>query len=119
MISEVSDLQRIHCLKPLKHRQALSCTQTVNDPVQSAPWTAVTLKYMYRNLTLNTCLESKDGIGSKDYEAILIDHFVEQHLLYAGEAVLATKRRLTKNRSWRLPPAINYRTEAGQQQLYI
>ena len=63
---------------------------------------------MYRYIILNTCLEGKDGAVGTDYDAVLSDHFVKKHLFYAVETVLATKRQLTQNRSWRLSVTIAY-----------
>ena len=65
---------------------------------------------MYHIITFNTCLEGKDGAGVTDYDVILSDHFVEQHLNHALETVLATKKRLGQNRSWRLPVVVDYST---------
>ena len=110
MISEATDLLRLHKLKPLKHRQALAAAHALYDPVQSAPFLAAQMKLMYRFLILQETLENKKGGGSADYDAILSDDFVHNHLVHAVEGAQQTKRRLNKSRKWRLPPCIDIET---------
>ena len=47
-IHEASNLLCIHCLKPLKHRQALSAAHSLYDTVQTAPFLSAQLKFIYR-----------------------------------------------------------------------
>ena len=47
-IHEASDLLRLHQIKPLKHRQALSAAHSLYDPVQAARFLSAQLKFMYR-----------------------------------------------------------------------
>ena len=67
---EASDLLRLHQIKPLKHRQALSAAHSLYDPVQAAPFLAAQLKFMYRYLIMNSCLENAKGSGSTDFQLV-------------------------------------------------
>ena len=60
-IHEASDLLRLHQIKLLKHRQALSAAHSLYDPVQAAPFLAARLKFMYRYLLISSCLENAEG----------------------------------------------------------
>ena len=62
---------------------------------------------MYRNLTIYSYLDGKDG--GTDYEKVLDDVFVIHHMGPAVKAVLAAKQLSTTKRRWRLPPCILYR----------
>ena len=62
---------------------------------------------MYRYMTITQQLENKDRTGSTDYKAILTDHFVREHLYFAVDALIITKRRMAQKRSWHLPPCID------------
>ena len=55
-ISEATDLLRLHKEKPFKHRQAFAAAHTLYDSVQSAPYLAAQMKFMYRFLILEETL---------------------------------------------------------------
>ena len=61
---------------------------------------------MYRMLTLDTTLDVKEN--GVNYDSILSDDFVRDHIFYSVEAVLAAKRRLAQPRTWRLPLVLSY-----------
>ena len=50
------------------------------------------------------------GGGSTDHDAELSQHFVQEHLFYAVEGILQTKRRLNTTRSWTLPVCVDDQT---------
>ena len=56
-IFEATDLLRLHKEKLLKHRRALAAAHTLFDPVQSAPYLAAQMKFMYRVFILEETLE--------------------------------------------------------------
>ena len=109
-IHEASDLLRLHQIKPLKHRQALSAAHSLYDPVQAASFLATQLKFMYRYLIINNCLENAEESGSTDYDAELSQYFLQEHLFYAVEGILQTKRRLNTTQSWQLPACVDRKT---------
>ena len=104
-ISEAEDLLRLHKKKPLTQPQALAAAHTLFDPVQSAPFLAAALKYMYRYLIMTNSLENNTG---SDYDKIMSEYFVREHLQPAVALAIATKRRLQQKRSWRLDPCVPY-----------
>ena len=91
----------------MKHCQALAAAHTLFDPVQSAPYLAAQIEFMYRVLILEETLERRKGGGSINYDATLSNDFVHHHLVHAIEGALQTKRRLSQARTWRLPPCID------------
>ncbi|MCP4482174.1 MAG: hypothetical protein GY817_05220, partial [bacterium] len=102
-ITEAHDLLRIHGIKKLKHKHALSCAHACFDPLHSVPWVIAMAKYCYRFLILSSP-------GAAHYETELTDDFVEKHLYYAVEGILKAKKLLAQRRSWRLPLAVDYST---------
>ena len=105
-ITDDRDILRLHKIRPLRHRQALACAHALFDIVSQAPFLAASLKFMYRYLTVTTSLNS-EGQGT-NYEKVLSEHFVREHLYYAVEMALLTKKHLQQKRSWRLDPCIPY-----------
>ena len=99
-IHEANDLLKIHKLKPLRQRQALSAAHALFDPNNTFPFVLAMLKYVYRYLILSS------PAGST-YETELSDEFVKHHLLPAVSAVLTVKK-MTQHRTWRLPVAVDY-----------
>ena len=61
-------------------------------------------KYVYHLLILNTHLKT----SKHDYDNVILEDFVKNHLYFAVEATLETKRRLAQPKSWRLPVAVDY-----------
>ena len=57
-------------------------------------------------LTLDTTLDVKEN--GVNYDSVLTNGFVRDHLIYSVEAVLATKSRLAQPRTWHLPLVVNY-----------
>ena len=107
-MSEAEQLLPLHRKKPLTQRQALAMAHTLFDPIQSAPFLAANLKFMYRYLIISTSLaEEKEGTPC-DFNKVLTDDFVRQHLQPAVGLAIATKRRLAQRRTWRLDPCIDY-----------
>ena len=102
---EAEDLLRLHRARPLTHRQALACAHLLYDPVGTAPFLTAALKYMYRYLIMSQNLES--GVGA-NYDKVLSEYFVSNHLQPAVALAIATKRRLQTRRSWRLDPCVPY-----------
>ena len=78
------------------------------DPIQSAPFLASVLKFMYRYLVISTSLaEEKEG-NICNFDKVLTNDFVKNHLQPAVALALATKRQLGQRHCWRLPSCINY-----------
>jgi hypothetical protein len=100
-IHEAKDILRIHQIKPLRQKHALSAAHSCFDPLHSAPWVQAMLKYMYRFLILSSP-------GAAHYEMELTEQFVKQHLYYAIEGILKAKKLLAQRRTWRLPLAVDY-----------
>ena len=65
-------------------------------------------KFTYRLLIINTKLKTENE--TRDYDDVLLDEYVKDHLYYTVEANLGAKSRLAQPRSWRLPLCIYYRT---------
>ena len=63
-------------------------------------------KFIYRLLVINTELKTKGQ--ARDYDDILPDKYVSNHLYNMVAANLEAKRRLSQPRSWRLPLCIPY-----------
>ena len=102
-IAEAEDLLRLHREKPLTHCHALACAHLLYDPVGTAPFLTAALKYMYRYSIMTQNLEP--GVGA-NYDKVLSEYFVSNHLQPAVALAIATKRRLQTRRSWRLDPCI-------------
>ena len=100
-IQEATDLLKIHSIKKLKHKHALSAAHACFDPLGTCPWVQAISKYMYRFLVLSSP-------GAAHYETELTDEFVQKHLYYAVDSILKAKKLLAQRRSWRLPVAVDY-----------
>ena len=64
---------------------------------------------MYRHLVINTSLAEEMEGGASNFNKVLTDNFVREHLQPAVALAIATKRRLGQRRSCQLPACINYR----------
>ena len=91
MIKEAEEILLIHKQRHQKYRQTLSCTHFCYNPLQSVEFIHAQLKFMLRYLTLNVCLEGKDGTGGTDFGAVLSNHLVEEHLYYVVQTLHVTK----------------------------
>ena len=99
-----ADLLKLHQLKPLRHRHALSAAHGCFDPLGAAPWVHCLNKFVYRLLVLDTPLST----SADKYDDLLTDEYVSHHLFYSVEATIEATRRLAQPRSWRLPLAVDY-----------
>ena len=86
----------MHKLKPLTSRPALACAHLLYDLVGSAPFLGAALKYMYMYLTMTSNLEETVG---ENYDKILSEYFVREHLQPAVALAIATKKRLQTRHS--------------------
>ena len=91
---------RLHKKKPLRHRHALAACHSCFDPLNQVPWLGALQKYVYRLLIVNT--EMKTEGRTRDYDDILEDDYVENHLFHMVAATLEAKRRLSQPRTWQL-----------------
>ena len=64
---------------------------------------------MYRHLVISTSLAEEMEGGASNFNTVLTDDFVREHLRPAVSLAIATKRRLGQRRSFQLPACINYR----------
>ena len=102
-ISEAVDLLPLHNKKPLTQHQALVMAYTLFDPIQNAPFLSWALKFMYRFLIRSQTLDKKEGTPY-NFAKALTTQFVKEHLQPAVALAIATKRRLSQRRGWRLDP---------------
>ena len=58
-------------------------------------------KYVYRVLVVNTELKTQGG--GRDYDDLLEDDYVRDHLYYMVAANLKAKKSISQPRTWRLP----------------
>ena len=103
-IREAEDLLRLHKEKPLKHRHALAACHSCFDPLNQVPWLGALQKYVYRVYCINTELKTEGR--TRDFDDILEDDYIENHLFYCVKATLEAKRRLSIARTWQLPLCI-------------
>ena len=106
-MEEAEDLLPLHHKKPLTQRQALAMAHLHFDPIQSQPFLSAMLKFMYRYLVISSSLAEEMEGGASNFDKVLIEDFVKNHLQPAVALAIATKRRLGQRRSWRLPACIN------------
>ena len=108
-MEEAEDLLPLHHKKPLTQRQALAMAHLHFDPIQSQPFLSAVLKFMYRYLVISSSLAEEMEGGASNFDKVLTDDFVRNHLQPAVALAIAKKRRLGQRRSWRLPACINYK----------
>ena len=107
-IREAEDLLRLHKEKPLKHRHALAACHSCFDPLNQVPWLGALQKFVYRVYCINTELKTEGK--TRDFDDILCDDYVENHLFAMVAATLEAKRRLSIARTWQLPLCIERNT---------
>ena len=107
-MAEAEDLLPLHYKKPPTQRQALAMAHLHFDPIQSQPFLSSVLKFMYRYLVISTSLADEMEGNACNFDKVLTNDFVRNHLQPAVALAIATKRRLSQRRSWRLPSCINY-----------
>ena len=108
-LEDAEGLLHLHHKRPLTQRQALAMAHHHFDPLQSQPFLSMVLKFMYRYLVLSNSL-SEELEGYNNFNKVLTDDFVRDHLQPAVSLAIATKRRLGQRRTWRLPPCIDQST---------
>ena len=109
-MAEAEDLLPLHHKKPLTQRQALAMAHLHFDPIQSQPFLSAVLKFMYRYLVISSSLAEEMEGNASNFDKVLTDDFVRNHLQPTVALAIATKRRLGQRRSWRLPACISYQT---------
>ena len=77
------------------------------DPIQCQPFLSAVLKSMYRYLAISISLAEEMENNANNFDKVLTDNFVRNHLQPAVALVINTRRRLGQLRSWRLPACIN------------
>ena len=108
-LEDAEGLLPLHHKRPLTQRQALAMAHLHFDPLQSQPFLSTVLKFMYRHLVLSNSL-AEEMEGNSNFNKVLTDDFVREHLQPAVSLAIATKRRLGQRRSWRLQPCIDQST---------
>ena len=78
------------------------------DPLQSQPFLSAVLKFIYRHLVISTSLAEEMEGGASNFDKVLTENFVRNHLQPAVALASATKRRLGQRRSFQLPACIDY-----------
>ena len=97
-MEEGEDLLPLHHKKPLTQRQALAMAHLHFDPIQSQPFRYAVLKFMYRYLVISTSLAEEMEGGASNFDKVLTEDFVKNHLQPAVALAIATKRRLGQRR---------------------
>jgi len=108
-LEDAEGLLHLHRKRPLTQRQALAMAHHHFDPLQSQPFLSKVLKFMYRHLVLSNSL-SEEMEGNINFNKVLEDDFIRDHLQPAVALAIATKRRLGQRRSWRLQPCIDQKS---------
>ena len=93
-MEEAEELFPLHHKKPLTQRQALAMAHLHFDPIQSQPFLSAVLKFMYRHLVISTSLAEEMEGGASNFDKVLTEDFVKNHLQPAVALAIATKRRL-------------------------
>ena len=106
-LGEAEDLLPLHHKRPLTQRQALAMAHLHYDPLQCQPFLATVLKFMYRHLTISSSLTEEMEGGASNFDKVLSDDFVRNHLQPAVSLAIATKRRLGQRRTFQLPACID------------
>jgi hypothetical protein len=96
-------------MEMLTQRKDLAMAHHHFDPLQSQQFLSPVLKFMYRQLVLSNSL-SEELEGNSNFNKVLTDDIVRDHLQPAVSLALATNRRLGQRRTWRLPPCIDQST---------
>ena len=107
-MAEAEDLLPLHHTKPTTQRKVLAMAHVHLDPIQSQHFLSSVLKFVYRDLVISTSFADEMEGNASNFDKVLTDDFVRNHLQPAVALAIATKRRLGQRRSWRLPACINY-----------